>query len=79
MDEIIILRAIPSTEEASFGEFCNNLGSDKPENKSEWAQLFRQLDKLETDDLIEIERAGRNIDTLILTEAGAAKVRASYK
>lgn len=75
MEPLTILRAIPSTECASFGEFCNALGSDKPTDRDEWRVLFLQLEKLEADGLVEIERLSDKIDTLILTDAGADKVR----
>lgn len=75
MNEEIILQAIPSTEPADFREFCQALGSERPENSAEWSVLFRQLEKLEVDELVEVERTRGKIDTLILTEAGAARVR----
>lgn len=76
MDELIILKAIPFTESCDFREFLNDL-PDVPENKSEWAQLFRQLEKLELDGMVEISRSGRDIDTMQLLEAGAERVRAA--
>lgn len=75
MDEMTILKAIPSTKEASFNEFVNGLGSDKPTDRDEWRVLFLQLERLEADGLVEIERLGDRIDTLILTTEGADKVR----
>jgi hypothetical protein len=75
MNEDIILRAIPSTEPASFGEFCNELGADKPDCRDDWAILFKLLDKLEHDGLVTIDRLGRRVDSLILTDAGADRVR----
>lgn len=78
MNEDQILKAISYTEACSFGEFCGALGSEKPErsDRDGWHQLFLQLDKLEADGLIEVSRAGKFVDTLQLTETGAARVRA---
>lgn len=72
-----ILQAIPSTEPASFREFCNALGSDCPERgeREDWAELFDCIREAEGNVLIEVERSGNSIETLILTEAGAATVR----
>ena len=74
MDDI--LQVVPSTEPATFSEFLRGL-KDAPErgDKAEWSILFRQLERLEADGLVEIERSGNKIDTLILTEAGAARAR----
>jgi hypothetical protein len=79
MNEEIILRAISFTESCSFGEMCRGLGDEKPErgDRAGWRQLFLQLEKLEADGLVEISRLGKDIDTLQLTEAGAARARAA--
>ena len=71
-----ILEAIPSTEPCSFSEFCNDY-PDTPSKgeRSEWAGLFGRLSELERDDLLRIERDGRNIQEMQLTEAGAQWVR----
>ena len=79
MTEETVLRAIPSTEPADFGEFCYALGSEKPDNSTEWALLFRQIEKVEADGLVEVERTHGKIDTLILTEEGTARVKQSYR
>ena len=39
--------------------------------------MFLLLDDLEEQGLVEISRAGGRIDSMILTEAGAAQVRGS--
>lgn len=75
MEPLTILRAISSHELSSFGEFCGALGSEKPTNNDEWRVLFLQLERLEADGLVEIERLGNKIDTLILTIDGADRVR----
>jgi hypothetical protein len=79
MDELIILKAISSTEESAFYEFLRGLGSEAPErgDRTAFFQLFRQLDKLENDGLIEISRNGEKIDGMILTESGVARVKAA--
>ena len=76
MTDLDILKAIPSTEPAMFNEFLRGL-DDAPErgDRAGWAELFRGLDRLERDGRIEVERANGKIDTLILTESGAASVR----
>ena len=77
ISELTLLKAIPSTQEASFREVCNALGDDKPEKgvKGEWGKFFSVLKKLERDGLVEISWTGDQVDSLILTEAGAARVR----
>jgi len=77
-----LLEAIPSTEPASFDEFCRALGPEKPDRdeKREWWELFVDIEALESEDLVEIERTKRGngrlqIDTMILTEAGVAVLR----
>lgn len=79
MNEMLILSAIGSTEESSFFDFVSALGSEKPDkgDRDAWRQLFMQIEKLEVDGFVEVCRTGRSIDSLILTEAGAARVRAS--
>jgi hypothetical protein len=73
-----ILAAIPSTEPATFGEFLNGL-PDVPEkaDRSAWSDLFTQLHFLETEGLVEVERAssGGSIESLMLTGEGAERVR----
>ena len=71
-----ILRAISSTEPCTFSEFLRGL-PDAPErgDKSAWAELFDKLETFENLGLVEIERANGRIETLMLTEAGAAKVK----
>lgn len=77
MNTIEVLRAISSTEPSTFSEFCRGL-SDCPErgDREAWAEVFDTLEAVETLGLIEIERDRSNrIETLILTEAGAARVK----
>ena len=71
-----ILAAIPSTEPATFSEFLNAL-PDVPErgHSSEWAELFDQLRWAENAGLVEIERTGRSVDSLMLTAEGVEVVR----
>lgn len=75
MEPLTILRAISSTEPVMFGEFCGALGSDKPDNREDWRTLFLQLERLEAEGLVDVERMGGKIETLILTDAGSDKVR----
>lgn len=71
-----ILLALPSTEPATFNEFLRAL-DDAPErgDKEAWAELFQELDGLETMGMVEVERYQGKIDTLILTGIGAEYVR----
>jgi hypothetical protein len=71
-----ILASIPSTEPATFGEFLDGL-PDTPEkgDRGAWSVLFAQLRRLEIDGLIEVERSGSSIESLMLTGEGAATVR----
>lgn len=71
-----ILGAIPSTEPATFGEFLDGL-PDVPEkgDREAWRELFEQLRFLEQCGHIEVERTGRNIESLMLTSEGAEVVR----
>jgi len=73
-----ILAAIGSTEPSTFVEFCKSLGSDCPEkgDTSEWPELFANLEYLEHQKLVTIERDQRRIESLQLTDAGADRVRA---
>ena len=72
-----ILAAIPSTEPATFGEFCSAL-TDCPAkgDRDEWRSLFSQLRTLENAGMIEVERAnaGGAIESLMLTADGVARV-----
>lgn len=78
MTEIEILSAIGSTEPSTFAEFCRAL-KDCPEkgDTAGWRQLFGDLEYAEHRKLVVIERDQRRIESLQLTEDGAAEVRAS--
>lgn len=71
-----ILRACPSTEPASFYEFLRGL-RDIPAkgDKEAWAELFDEVRAVENMGLIEVEYNGRLIESIMLTEAGVAKVK----
>lgn len=76
-DELIeILRACPSTEPATFGEFLRGL-PDPPERgeREEWAALFRQIEYAEELGLIEVERTHGKIDSLMLTQDGIGRLK----
>lgn len=75
MDEETILAAIGSTEETTFSEFCNALAGDCPEGKDEWREMFSTLRQLERDGWIEVSKTDGKIDGLILSEAGANRIR----
>lgn len=70
-----LLSAVGSTEETTFGELCSALGDDRPEDKSEWRDLFLSIDAAENNGQIEVSRSGRQIDSLILTESGVAALK----
>lgn len=76
MDEYTILSAIGSTDETTFGEFCSALdGCPESGDRAGWREVFNQLRILEQHGFIEISRTGNKIDSMILTEAGANRVR----
>lgn len=77
MTQETILAAIGSTEETSFNEFCRALGGDCPESgdKDGWREVFDHLRVLERHGFIEVSRVEGKIDSMILTEAGANRVR----
>jgi hypothetical protein len=81
LDKIILLGAISSTDPISFREFCGALEHNKPEDTQEWREMFAILREVEAEGLVEIDRATANgdIDSLILTEAGAAHLRAARR
>lgn len=70
-----VLKAIGSTEPSSFNEFCGALNCDCPEERSEWAELFAVLRKLEKGKLVDVKRDGKAIEELQLTKAGANRIR----
>ncbi len=76
MDDITILAAVGSTEETSFSEFCSAL-DDCPESgdRDGWREVFNLLRQLETHGFVEVSRTKGKIDSMILTEAGANRVR----
>lgn len=78
MTELDLLSAIGSTEPSTFNEFLRALGDEAPdrEDKAGWRILFKAIERAEENGLIEVSRAGMRIDSLMLTEAGAARVRA---
>jgi hypothetical protein len=77
MDEDVVLAAIGSTEPSSFNEFCRAL-KDCPRkgDTAGWREVFATLEWLEHQKLIVIDRKGRSIESLILTDAGADRIRA---
>jgi hypothetical protein len=79
LNQLTILKAIGSTEPSTFREFCSELGDNCPEkgDSASWGALFRLLREAERSGLVLVDRASGSIDTLILTEAGAAHVRAN--
>jgi hypothetical protein len=55
LDLLAILEATPLTEPASWYEFLNALGPEKPGETKEWSLLFTMLRASEKEDLIEID------------------------
>lgn len=76
MHNIKMLAAIPSTEPATFNEFLRGY-DDRPErdDKRGWAEMFQDLETLESQGLVEIDRMNGRIDTLMLTAEGVDLVR----
>lgn len=75
-DPIEILRACSSTEPCTFSEFLHGL-ADVPEkdDKEEWRELFAAVSYAEDNGWIEVERNGSNIESLMLPEAGVARLK----
>jgi hypothetical protein len=71
-----VLAAIGFTETSDFNDVCRGLGADVPTERGEWREFFTILEGAERQGLVEIERVEGKIDTVQLTEAGAAVVRA---
>jgi hypothetical protein len=76
MDDDKVLAAIGSTEETSFNEFCQALADGCPDGRDEWREMFARLRRLENEGLIEVSKLDGKIDGLILSEAGANRIRA---
>jgi hypothetical protein len=76
IDTLDILAAVSLTEPTTFGDFCNAL-NDCPErgDRDGWRSLFGQLNFCERNGYVVIERDDRNIESIQLTDAGAAKLR----
>lgn len=76
IEENAVLAAIGSTEPSTFNEFCRAL-KDCPSkgDREGWRELFATLEWLEHQGFVQIERGGRGIESLILTDKGAARVR----
>lgn len=77
MDNNIILAAIGSTEPSKFSEFCYALEKYCPEreDKKAWADLFRTLELLTTEQMVRVERKNGRITELQLTKKGADYIR----
>jgi DNA-binding transcriptional ArsR family regulator len=77
MGEDSVLSAIGSTEPSSFSEFCRAL-KDCPMkgDVAGWREVFETLERLERQGLVVVERQGRSIESLILTDTGADRIRA---
>jgi DNA-binding transcriptional ArsR family regulator len=75
MTEDTILSAIGSTEPSDFNEFCRGLGADCPDDREGWREVFNHLRILEQHGFIEVSRTGNKIDSMILTKAGANRIR----
>lgn len=81
MNILTVLNAVSSTEASTFSEFCRGLGGDCPErgDKEAWADLFDTVNAAETLNLVEVERSNGRIETLILTDTGAERVREAQR
>lgn len=71
-----VLAAVGSTEPSDFNDLCRGLGCHVPQERSEWADLFRTIEECEQDGLVEVSRLEGKIDTIMLTKDGADRVRA---
>jgi hypothetical protein len=77
MDKEKLLGLIWSSEPIDFSSLCEALrdAGMYPESKPEWGKVFRALDDLASDGLIEIEKLGGKFSAAQLTHAGADRVR----
>jgi DNA-binding transcriptional ArsR family regulator len=77
MSEDTVLAAIGSTEETTFGEFCRALGGDCPDtgDRDGWREVMGHIRTLERHGFIEVARTQGRIDAMVLTEAGANRIR----
>lgn len=77
MDVDTVLAACSSSEPSTFSELCAGLGDSCPDkgDKSAWRDLFQTLDNCERDGLVDIDRVGGKLESVILTDAGADRVR----
>lgn len=77
----LLLGAIPSQESASFNEFLSALGDEAPErgDSAGFRDLFVDLERLEAQGLVEIDRVQNRISELILTESGTAQTREAQR
>lgn len=75
----LILSIIPYTETMSFGELCNALRNvslcPMKGDKQGWRELFQLLNKFASFNYVSAVKEDGNIQTLQLTEEGAAFVR----
>lgn len=75
-----VLTAVGSTATADFNDLCRGLGANLPQERAEWADLFRTIEQAEREGLVEVDRddvsGKQRIATVILTPAGADRVRA---
>ena len=74
---IVILRACPSTEPATFSEFLRGL-PDVPSkgDREAWADLFDRVRQAENMGLIEVERDSNDrMESVILTGEGLAALK----
>jgi hypothetical protein len=73
-----ILLTVANTEDTTFNELLRGIvenGGDVPSNKGEWAQLFRLLEEMEREKLIEVHRTKGKMDGIIMLEAGSAAAK----
>lgn len=77
-----VLAAVPSTESATFSEFCHGLkGCPAAGDRDGWREVFRLLNEGKAKGWVgvgyENGAMGGKIEAVILTPAGAAHVRAA--
>ena len=78
-DEKRILAIIWSTEPMSFFDICNALRRIDmcPEkgDKKGWGQLFKLLGEFESVGYVDVERTGKSLESIQLTEKGRDLIR----
>jgi hypothetical protein len=72
-----ILGSAGSTEPSDFGELLRGMGDEAPErgDREGWRSFFDSLGMLENLGLVDVDRIGGKVNSVMLTPKGADKAR----